>query len=234
MKLDSVGAELASHAPADRHGRPLVVLAPSWGTGSFIEMPIGEPVIRGLLDGGFYGGPALAPDDGPALPPRDRRSRIEVLDLPPFSPGTQHERDRVVATGRRHGQRLVGKQPLQFAFSLGKPVVFLDTPQKIRNPEWQAIGLPGFEDFIRHEVGTVIPLAELDSLAPAVQRVVNAADKSSEKTRAARERWVFNPGEAAESIAAHLASPPRGSDQYVASKTSSNSCACGESPKRRG
>ena len=208
VKLDSVGAELAGHAPADRDGRPLVVLAPSWGTGSFIEMPIGEPVIRGLLDGGFSVVLRLHP-----MTVRHYHRAIADLESKfSTSPHFRLEPNMSATESWLRADVMVSDwsgAATEFAFSLGKPVVFLDTPQKIRNPEWQAIGLPAFEDFIRHEVGTVIPLAELDSLAPAVQRVVNTADKSSGKTRAARERWVFNPGEAAESIAAHLASPAR-------------------------
>ena len=44
----------------------------------------------------------------------------------------------------------------EYAFALERPVAFVSTPQKIRNPDWRRIGLPGFEEAIRSEIGCIV------------------------------------------------------------------------------
>jgi YidC/Oxa1 family membrane protein insertase len=205
VKLDTVAGEFAGLQSPGRNEQPVVLLAPSWGTGSFVEMSLGEPVIRPLLDGGFFVVLRLHP-----MTLRHHGRVIDALEAAFASdPNFRVERDMSATDSWLRADVMISDwsgAATEYAFSLAKPVVFLDTPQKIRNPEWQVIGLPGFEDFIRREVGTIVPLTELGDLAATVRQTLAAAPERRARIHAARDRWIFNPGAAAEAIAAHLAS----------------------------
>jgi YidC/Oxa1 family membrane protein insertase len=205
VKLDAVAREFDGHGSGQRDGRPVVLLAPSWGTGSFVEMSLGEPVIRALLNGGFSVVLRLHP-----MTLRHHANIISSLEST-FSnaPDFHVERNMSTTESWLRADVMVSDwsgAATEFAFALGRPVVFLDTPQKIRNPEWQTIGLPAFEDFIRRDVGIVVAVENLQSLAAIVRRAVTSADERAVEIRAARDRWIFNEGRAAETIGAHLAS----------------------------
>ena len=53
---------------------------------------------------------------------------------------------------------------LDYAFGLLKPVIFIDVPRKVNNPEYTEIDVEPFEVFIRNEVGCVVDPSELDKL----------------------------------------------------------------------
>ena len=54
---------------------------------------------------------------------------------------------------------------LDYAFGLGKPVVFVDTPRKINNPDYQELGIEPFEVAIRETIGQVLSLDNIDNIA---------------------------------------------------------------------
>ena len=81
----------------------------------------------------------------------------------------------------------------EYAFALEKPVIFVNTDQKIRNPDWRRIGLPGFEDVIRHEIGHVVEPSAMSALTKAIEDLTLRTDIAS-RIRDARARSIFNVG----------------------------------------
>jgi YidC/Oxa1 family membrane protein insertase len=61
---------------------------------------------------------------------------------------------------------------IEFGVASGRPVVFIDTPQKVRNPNWRAISANSSEARIRHELGVVVAVAELGELNEIVGSLV--------------------------------------------------------------
>jgi len=53
---------------------------------------------------------------------------------------------------------------LDYAFGLGKPVIFVDVPRKVNNPEYEAIGIDPFEVSIRDEIGAIVSADNLDEI----------------------------------------------------------------------
>ena len=46
---------------------------------------------------------------------------------------------------------------LDYAFGLGKPVLFIDVPRKVNDPSYTELGIEPIESSIRDVVGMVIP-----------------------------------------------------------------------------
>ena len=76
---------------------------------------------------------------------------------------------------------------IEYALGLGKPVLFVDVPPRVRNPKYAELGLEPMEMRIRRELGTVLPL---DRLADAPRYVAELLRGAAEF----RERSVGAPG----------------------------------------
>ena len=86
---------------------------------------------------------------------------------------------------------------VEYAFSLARPVIFLDTPQKIRNPNWRNLGLPAFEAAIRSEVGVVLDESAVASIPEVVSRLLDGGPDRRARIDEVRERSIFNVGRSA-------------------------------------
>ena len=87
---------------------------------------------------------------------------------------------------------------LEYAFGLEKPVLFIDVPKKINNPEFDRIDCVPLEVSIREKIGMVVSPAALDDVPEAISRLVRNPADFSEQIRVARAESIFNPGQAAE------------------------------------
>ena len=79
---------------------------------------------------------------------------------------------------------------LDYAFGLGKPVIFIDTPRKVNNSEYAAIDIEPFESSIRKLVGEIIAEDRLADLGDVVRRLIDHSTRNDMRNLA--ERHVFN------------------------------------------
>ncbi len=85
-----------------------------------------------------------------------------------------------------------------FAFTTKKPVIFIDTPPKIMNPDYKLIDTPPINFWIRDEVGKLIKTDELDKLDETIRDMLSRRDEYHDKIAALTERCVYNPGTSSE------------------------------------
>jgi YidC/Oxa1 family membrane protein insertase len=195
-------AERAPDAPASDAPRR-VVLAPSWGESSFIEAPFGAELIELILGAGHEAvlrlhpmtvrhHPGLAGDLGARFGSRGLRIETDMREQ-----ASLHESDVMISDW--------SGAALEYAFGLERPVLFIDTPRKLNNPEHERIGLPGVEESLREQIGAVVSPADLGAALPAIQRLCADPAAFGDRLREARERTVYNVGRSASVGAAHLA-----------------------------
>ncbi len=204
-RLDAI---LASAAPRRANsaeaGRPRkLVLAPSWGDCSFIEAPVGGELIGRLLDAGHEVALRLHPMTVrrfPKLPAElaqrfsDRTFRVET-DM--REQASLHEAELMI--GDWSGAAL------EYAFGLERPVLFVDMPKKVNNPEYERIGLRTIEESIRTEVGAIVEPGDPSAALPLVEELCGDPDAFRVRLREARERAVYNIGRSASVGAAEVA-----------------------------
>ena len=205
VQLDTVMLQCAAAAPPRSADAPLeVLLAPSWGPCSFIEQPVGEAILETLVAAGLPTVLRLHPMTVRRFPDLVDRLRRTYRDAAGF--GVEEDMN-ALDSWRRAGVMVTdwSGAGIEFAFGLQKPVVYIDTPQKLSNPEWQRIGMRACEDEMRSEIGHVVPLAEVSSL-PKVIAAAHAGSSALAATLAAsRAKWIFNPGRSAAVAAEYLA-----------------------------
>lgn len=83
---------------------------------------------------------------------------------------------------------------VEFAFVFNKPVLYINTPPKINNPNYNKINLEPFEAFIREEVGMIINIENLDSIKSYISEISASGKFSPEHLRRCRDQWVYNAG----------------------------------------
>jgi len=174
---------------------PVILVAPSWGASSLIEHN-GQAVIKALLDGGYR--VRLRPH-----PMQWRMASPALLAiLAAFDGVSRFELDTAAHADRSFCEAglLVSDwsgAALEFGLSTGRPVLFIDTPRKVRNPPYAALGLEPVEVGIRERLGRVLePQAAVDT--PSVARELLSL-KTAEPAGLARLRdeVVFNVGKSA-------------------------------------
>lgn len=211
VKLDAIArswASLRAASPAP-DVRPLALVAPSWGEGSIAEDPelLGR-VVRGVCGASWACRLRLHPMTvrrRPRLVDDLRQAHRALREGGQFEVETDVNDDSSLREARVMVSDWSGAAT-EFAFALGRPVLFIDTPRKINNPSWRSFDLPGLEDEIRSEIGVVLPPGAVDGIGDLLRSLAEGGPRRAARIDEARRRWIFNVGSAAEEGARHVLS----------------------------
>ena len=88
---------------------------------------------------------------------------------------------------------------MEYAFSTLKPVIYINTPMKILNPEYERLETVPIDIAIRDEIGLSVDTDKLETLGGAVEEVLTNSDKYREMIENCRARNIYNVGSAGES-----------------------------------
>ena len=86
----------------------------------------------------------------------------------------------------------------EYAYTTQKPVLFINTPMKIMNPEYQKIDTVPLNILLREEIGCSLNLDELNQLGDKVQMLLERKNDYYEKIRNFVQEYVYNHGTSAE------------------------------------
>jgi len=180
-----------------------VLLAPSWGDCSFIEAPYGAELTSLLLAQGHSVVLRLHPMTVRRFPhlPREMAHRFVGRDF-------RVETDMREQASLHESDLMIGDwsgAALEYAFGLERPVLFVDMPKKVNNPEYDRIGLVTLEESIRAEIGAIVDRHDLQAALTLVDELCADPDLFRERLREARRRAVYNVGRSASIGAAHVA-----------------------------
>ncbi|MDL2285946.1 CDP-glycerol glycerophosphotransferase family protein [Desulfococcaceae bacterium OttesenSCG-928-F15] len=201
VKLDTVlVARKPNVATASDKQHPFILLAPSWGTGSFAEdKSLVKTIIRNIVDQEWICRLRLHP-----MTLRHHPKLVEELQRK-FSSYTASgqfaiEENLNDNSSLENADVMISDWSgvaTEFAFGLEKPVLFIDTPQKINNPRWKDYGLPGVENQVRSEIGKILKPEDVTSLVPILEELISRKEEFKNSIATARERLVFNVGNSA-------------------------------------
>ncbi len=169
-----------------------VLLAPSWHPGNLFEAC--PSLATALLEAGYrvvarphpcFLNARLYPK-GPALVKSLQALKHERfrVDLDFASEQSFHEAAVMVSDWS-------GAAP-EFALGTLRPVLFVPTPRKVFNPDWQKLPLECFEDVIRGQIGEIVAPGDV---VAGVERLL--ARDWRERLQNARSKLVYRFGESA-------------------------------------
>jgi hypothetical protein len=180
-----------------------VLVAPSWGPDGLLER-MGARAVAPLVDAGFEvvvrPHPETfkrRPEVVAALARQFAARRGFLLDADTGSQDSFWRADVMISDW--------SGAAMEFAFACARPVLFIDTPRKVNNPDYGALGIEPLEVAIRDRIGRVLPMERVAE-APSVLRELTVGGASVkeviERERALR---VFNIGSSAAAGARRLA-----------------------------
>jgi len=82
----------------------------------------------------------------------------------------------------------------EYAFTTLKPVLSINTPMKVTNPNYKLIDLPVLDITLRDEVGKSVGLDAVKDVEPMVASMIQTQSVWTDKIRAVRDRTVQNLG----------------------------------------
>ena len=86
----------------------------------------------------------------------------------------------------------------EYAFTTKKPVLYIDTPMKIMNPNYKDIDVVPINIWSRNEIGKSLKVEELDKIKSTIKELLDSKDKYKEKINKLYKEYVYNPGKSAE------------------------------------
>ena len=188
-RLEKLIAEGLSR-PADASGPRWVLVAPTWGQHSIFNQ-CGKELVGILLEAGY--GVIMRPHY------QTRRLTPEVLDAVTNAWGDHENFEIIEQMGETdslfRSHALVSDWSgisIEYALGLEKPVLFVDLPRRVRNPDWRDLGMDPFEATIRDQVGEVLPADALDQAPTALDRLLRDPEGFRARMRELRESSVFN------------------------------------------
>lgn len=172
-RLDSLIRDAEKQKTLKNPGSPIhVLIAPSWGKSSIIES-VGMDLVECLLKQGFQ--VTLRPHPQTLKFHKnlvdDIRRRFEENNL------LSIETDVAGKDSLYHSDIMISDwsgAALDYAFSLGKPVLFVDVPRKINNPDYIDIGIIPFEEEIRDKIGAVIAPTKIAEAPKIIENLLSS------------------------------------------------------------
>lgn len=86
----------------------------------------------------------------------------------------------------------------EYAYTTQRPVLFINTPMKIMNPEYQRIDTVPLNIWLRDEIGHSLELSELSRVQDTVKELILRRDEYYNKIGIFVEEYVYNVGDSAE------------------------------------
>lgn len=175
--------------------RPVILIAPSWQQDCILDICADE-VIEPLLGHGYR----IIVRPHPEYTKR-YRPRWETLQQRYAQYGEEEiyfEQDFSSSDSIYDASVMItdwSSISCEFAFATLKPVIFIDSPMKICNPDWEELGIEPTDISLRNEIGASLDLDELSTIGVVANEMVENPGAWRERIEEVRARMIYNLGE---------------------------------------
>jgi hypothetical protein len=184
-RLDDIQKEArARPLKGDEQAAPKhILLAPSWGPEGTIESGLGDTLVSRLIEQGYR--VTLRPHPQTmkfakrkieTIVSKHGNNSLFACEVDVAGQESLHESDLMISDW--------SGAALDYSFGLDKPVLFIDVPRKVNNPEYDQIEIKPFEVMFREKSGVIEDGFELSG--------------TPEQSALSAEDHVFNVGHSAE------------------------------------
>ena len=182
---------------------PVVLIAPTWGEQSIFNT-CGDELTGLLLDAGYH----------VIVRPHYQTIQMtpEVMDKLRAKYGDRDNfeyQDRMVESDTLFRSDILisdwSAMAIEYALGLEKPVLFVDLPRRIRNPDWQALGIEPQEASFRELAGDIVSPQQLAEAPEKITRLLENQQDFRQAMEKLRSQMVFNVGNCIELGAREIA-----------------------------
>ena len=179
----------------DQKAVKTVLLAPTWGENSILPI-CGEKVINILLESGHQVITRPHPETARKSPELIQRINERFGSHDRF----QLDLDTTSDLSMQISNMMISDWSgvaMEYAYGFEKPVLFIDLPRKVNNPEYLELDIEPIEVSVRNEIGEVLELKNIDRVPTAINNLLSTDQQQIENIRASRDIRVFNQGTSA-------------------------------------
>jgi len=175
---------------------PVVLIAPTWGEQSILNT-CGDELVGLLLDAGYH---VIVRPHYQTL-----QQTPEVVEKLTAKYG-DHEKfeyqDRMGESDTLFRSDILisdwSAMAIEYALGLEKPVLFVDLPRRVRNPDWQALGIEPQEASFREQAGDIVSPEHLDEAPDKIARLLENQESFRQTMDKLRPEMIFNIGSSIE------------------------------------
>lgn len=136
------------------------MIAPSWGPQGTIETGVGEKIVAQLMVQGYQ----VTFRPHPQTVKFSKKNVDKIVNKYINNPLFAYE-NNVAGQDSLHDSDVMVSDwsgaALDYAFGLNKPVLFVDVPRKVNNPDYEELEIEPFEVSIRSIIGDITDPAHL-------------------------------------------------------------------------
>ena len=193
-RLDTLLQEKEKFEKSDSNLKDLILITPSYGSENLLEK-CGIELIDTLLKSNFR---VLLRPHFRTL--RDSKELIDsIKDKFGKNPNFTFE-DGVIPSEYFHNSICMVSDwsgiSMEYAFTFERPIIFIDVPKKVLNPNSSDVLLEPIEISLRSKLGYIVSPNNL-KIIPDLVKNTNKNNKFSQQIRKMRSETVFNIGESA-------------------------------------
>ncbi|MFQ5636354.1 MAG: hypothetical protein ACE5G3_13635, partial [Gammaproteobacteria bacterium] len=194
-RLEQLMAERRIVPPRTATGNIHVLLAPSWGERTILNL-CGMELVGILLDAGFrltlrphfqtrWNSPGVI--EGIVARYGDHPQFALIEDM--GESDSLYDSHVMITDWSGAG--------MDYGLGLEKPVLYIDVPPKSRNDAWRALGIEPLESIIRSEIGAVLAPERLVDAPAVIRDLLREPEQFRRDVQQLRNRWVYNLGSSA-------------------------------------
>ena len=193
--LDEMRAQYAASAHEDKPGKKILI-APSWQKDNIVDSCL-EEILDTLKGRGYQ----------ITVRPHPQEVRLKQAYMEQLEAKYSADRDVEIQTDFSSNSTVFEADLLitdwsgityEYAFTTLRPVLFIDTPMKVMNPEYEKINTPPINIWMREVIGAVVKPDELEKLPEAVERLLSGRDEYRERIDRFVHEYVYNLGNSGE------------------------------------
>ena len=194
--LDSMRADYQNLAKTESTDRKKILIAPSWQEGNIVDSCL-EQILDELKGQGYM--ITVRPH------PQHVRHRAELMEQ--LKTKYAQNPDIEIQTDFSSNSTVFEADLMitdwsgiayEYAYTTQKPVLFINTPMKVMNPEYQKIDTVPLNILLREEIGCSVNLEDLSTLKEKVQDLLSQKEQYYDKIGNFVQEYVYNLGTSAE------------------------------------
>lgn len=189
-----------NYAKMEKKENPVktILIAPSWQKDNILDLCLDE-VLKGIIHKGYRVIVRPHPQyvrihrpkwDKICEQYKDDVSDMFVLEADFSSNVTVYTADLIITDWSSIGY--------EFSFTTYKPTLFINTPMKIMNPEWEKIDVVPVNISLREQIGTSLEIGELGRISDVVAKLLEDTPSYFNTIAEYKKNVFFNPGRSGE------------------------------------
>lgn len=169
-----------------------ILIAPSWQKDNIVDCCL-EELLEGLKNEGFKITVRPHPQHVRHQPEKMEQLKARFAENENIEIQTDFSSNRTVFEADMMITDWSGIA-YEYAYTTCKPVLFIDTPMKIMNPEYEKIGIEPINIWMREEIGRVVKPEDMGNIAAVVEEMLKEAQAYHDKIDSFVREYVYNLG----------------------------------------